>query len=200
MRLSEGNRGQETLIGARLDAGDFPGAAAETLRSYGPEILGYLYATLRDETAAEEVFSQFSEDLWKGLSRFRRLCSMRTWSYRLAWEALRRFRRDPYRRRARPLATEEWSRVAADVRDKTAPYLRSTVRGRVARLRERLNPAEQTLLILRVDRGLSFAEIAEVMRRRAGPIALVTLRKRYDRLKKKLRRLAEAEGLLSADE
>jgi RNA polymerase sigma-70 factor (ECF subfamily) len=189
----------ETLIAARLDAGDFPGAAAETVRSYGAEILGYLYATLRDETAADEVFAQFSEDLWKGLSRFRRLCSMRTWAYRLAWEALSRFRRDPYRRRAQPLRTGEWSQVAAQVRDQTAPYLRSAVRSKVAVLRERLTPAEQTLLILRVDRGLSFAEIAEVLRGRDRRAGVVTLRKRYDRLKKKLRRLAEAEGLLSTE-
>lgn len=195
-----GEMDPESAIGARLDAADHRGAAGETLRSYGPEILGYLYATLRDETAADEVFAQFSEDLWKSLSRFRRLCSMRTWSYRLAWEAIGRYRRDPFRRRALPLRTGEWSQLAHQVRDQTAPWLRTTVRGKVARLRERLTDAEQTLLILRVDRGLSFADIAEVMRRGRRSVGVVTLRKRYDRLKRKLRRLAEAEGLLSAGE
>jgi RNA polymerase sigma-70 factor (ECF subfamily) len=199
MQLAEGI-GLEAVIGARLDAGDHRGAAIETVRCYGPEILGYLHATLRDESAAEEVFSQFSEDLWKGLAQFRRKCSMRTWAYKLAWEALKRFLRDPYRRRAQPLRSDEWSQVASEVRERTAPHLRSTIRGRVARLREQLNPAEQTLLILRVDRGLSFAEIAEVIFARGRPVGVVTLRKRYDRLKKKLRRLAEADGLLSRGE
>ncbi len=200
MEAKEADRGPETAIGARLEAGDYQAAAVETLRCYGSEILGYLYATLRDETAADEVFSQFSEDLWKGLAQFRRQCSMRTWAYKLAWEAVKRFRRDPYRRRAQPIATDEWSRVAAEVRESTAPYLRSTVRGRLERLRERLTPAEQTLLILRIDRGLSFAEVAEVIGSRARPVGVVTLRKRYDRLKKKLRELARAEGLLSPGE
>jgi RNA polymerase sigma-70 factor (ECF subfamily) len=200
MELGERNGGLEAAIGELLEAGDFQNAAVETVRCYGPEILGYLYATLRDEAAAEEVFSQFSEDLWKGLAQFRRQCSMRTWAYKLAWEALKRFRRDPYRRRAQPIRTNDWSQVAAEVRERTAPYLRSTVRGRVARLREQLSPSEQTLLILRVDRGLSFAEIAEVIRLGGRPVGVVTLRKRYDRVKKKLRRLAQAEGLLSRDE
>ena len=198
MQKGEGKPDPESLIGAQLDAGDHAGAAAGTLRFYGPEILGYLYATLRDETAADEVFAQFSEDLWKGLGKFRRLCSMRTWSYRLAWESLSKFRRDPYRRRALPLRTGEWSQAATEVRDRTAPWLRSSVRDQVARLRERLTDAERTLLILRIDRGLSFAEIAEVLRPRDRRAGAVTLRKRYDRLKKKLRRLAEAEGLLSS--
>jgi RNA polymerase sigma-70 factor (ECF subfamily) len=190
----------ESAIATSLDAGDYHRAAVETLRGYGPEILGYLHAMLRDEAAAEDVFSQFSEDLWKGMARFRRACSMRTWSYKLAWEAAKRLLRDPYRRRARPLRTGEWSQVAAEVHQKTAPFLRTTARGRIAHLREQLRASEQTLLVLRIDRGLSWAEIAEVMRSRRRRVDAVTLRKRYERLKERLRRLAAAEGLLPADE
>jgi RNA polymerase sigma-70 factor (ECF subfamily) len=47
----------EASVGRLLDAGDFEGAAVETLKGYGPEVLGYLLAILRDEDAAKEVFS-----------------------------------------------------------------------------------------------------------------------------------------------
>ena len=199
MQESGGFTELEGSIAAYLDHGDFHGAAVESLRGYGSEILGYLHALLRDETAAEEVFSQFSEDLWKSLARFRRACSMRTWSYKLAWEAARRFKRDPYRRRGQPFRTGDWADVAAEVKGSTAPYRRSTARGGIARLREQLRASEQTLLILRIDRRLSFAEISQVMRSRGRKVGPVALRKRYERLKEKLRRLAEAEGLLPAD-
>jgi RNA polymerase sigma-70 factor (ECF subfamily) len=71
----------------------------------------------------------------------------------------------------------------------------------VARLRARLDAIEQTLLVLRVDQRLSWEEIADVL---AGPgpgesLTPAALRKRYERLKDKLRRLARAEGLLGSE-
>ena len=48
------------------------------------------------------------------------------------------------------------------VRTTTALHLRSEVKDQVSRLRERLEPDEQTLLILRVDRALSWREVAHV--------------------------------------
>ncbi|HET8733590.1 MAG TPA: sigma factor, partial [Anaeromyxobacteraceae bacterium] len=72
----------EPRILARLDQGDLPGAATEALRGYGPQVLGYLNAVLRNEDDAHDVFSQFAEDLWKGLAGFRRESSVRTWAFR----------------------------------------------------------------------------------------------------------------------
>ena len=56
---------------------------------------------------------------------------------------------------------------------------------------------EQSLLTLRVDRGMSWAEIAHILDEGAGEPAL---RKRFERVKRKLRDLAAAEGLLGAEE
>lgn len=74
----------EPRLLALLDAGDLSGAATEALRGYGPQVLGYLTAVLRDEDDAHDVFSQFAEDLWRGLPGFRRESSIRTWAFRLA--------------------------------------------------------------------------------------------------------------------
>jgi RNA polymerase sigma-70 factor (ECF subfamily) len=186
----------EERIAAGLDAGDLQAAATEAVRGYGPEILGYLVAVMRDDEAAYEVFSQFSEDLWRGLSAFRRESSFRTWAYKLAWHATKRYRRDAFRRRAQPLETTQISKIAAEVRSSTIMYLKTQVKDGVAKLRESLDPQDQTLLILRVDRNLPWSEVAHVMAEQDQKVDEAALRKRFERLKVKLRKLAEQEGLL----
>src|SRR5574340_434197 len=82
-----------------LDAGDHRGAAEVVMRDLGPQILGYLTSVLRNDADAGEVFSQFAEDLWRGLPGLRGDCPLRVWAYRLAWHAAARPLRDPYRAR-----------------------------------------------------------------------------------------------------
>src|SRR5262245_58541298 len=93
----------EAKIAAALAAGDTRGAAHGALVGYGPELLGYLVAVLRDEDAGREAFSRLTEQMWRDIGLFRGDSSFRTWVYRLAWTAVSRHRRDPYRRRARDL-------------------------------------------------------------------------------------------------
>jgi RNA polymerase sigma-70 factor (ECF subfamily) len=186
----------EEEIGACLDRGDLGAAATAAVRGYGPQILGYLVAVLRDDGAGFDVFSQFSEDLWRGIGGFRRDSSFRTWAYKLAWHAAKRYRRDAFRRRVRPLGTGEISKIAEEVRSSTVHYLRTAVKDGVSRLRESLDPQEQTLLILRVDRNLSWTEVAEILSEPGEALNEAILRKRFERVKAKLRKLAEREGLL----
>jgi RNA polymerase sigma-70 factor, ECF subfamily len=170
------------------------------VRGYGPEILGYLAALARDEDRAHDVFSQCCEDLWRGLPGFRRDASARTWVYKLAWNAWLRHERDAFRRRGQRLVTAQMSRLAAEVRSTTALHLRTETKDAVARLREQLTPDEQSLLILRVDRALTWSEIASVM---SGPegeeVDAQALAKRFERVKAKLRQMAEDAGLLDKE-
>lgn len=185
----------ETDIARHLDGGDLSGATCAILRGYGIEILAYLAAVTRNPAVADEVFSAFSEDLWRGLPRFRQECSVRTWLYHLAWHALQRHREDAFARRRAPLSPEI-EEVAQDVRSRTASFLRTEVKDAISRLREQLDPQEQTLLILRVDRGLSWHDVAEVLSTPAAPVTEALLAKRFERIKAKLRLLAEQAGLL----
>ena len=187
----------EASIRALLDARDARGAATAAVRSYGPQILAYLRAVLRDEDAAAEAFSRFAEGLWKGIARFRGDAAVLTWAYRVAWGAVREVRRDPYRRRARRLETSEASRLAAEVRESTASHLRPRDKGAVERLRASLDPGEQTLLILRLDRDLPWRDVAMILSGDGATLDEATVRKRYERVKAKLRKLASAEGLLA---
>ena len=186
----------EAKVLASLDAGDVKGAATEAIRAYGPQVLGYLTAVLKDEDDARDVFSQFAEDLWRGLPGFRRECSLRAWAFKVAWHAASRHARDPYRRRHRPILTTEASKIAASVRSTMSTYAPGGRADRLLKLREALDPEEQTLLILRVDKGLSWEDVAQVLSTEGTPVASAALRKRFERLKDKLARLAKEQGLL----
>ena len=71
-------------VRALRDRGEAEAAATRAIKALGPEILGYLGALLHDAGEASEVFSQFAEDLWRGLPAFRFESSLRTWAYKLA--------------------------------------------------------------------------------------------------------------------
>jgi RNA polymerase sigma-70 factor (ECF subfamily) len=186
----------ESGIRERLGAGDRDGAVTLAIRGYGPEILGFLTSTLRNPDVAAEVFSQLCEDLWNGIAGFRGESSLRTWAYVLARHAAERHRRDPYRRRAVPLSAHSaLSALEAEVRESTATHQKSEVREAALRLRRELDPDDQTLLVLRIDRRLPWDDVARVF---AGPGAssaelkkqAAALRKRFERLKTELKKRA----------
>jgi RNA polymerase sigma-70 factor, ECF subfamily len=181
---------------ALLQAGDHRAAAEAIVRDYGPQILGYLVSVLRNDGDAADVFSQFTEDLWRGLPGFRGECPVRVWAYRLAWHAAARHLRDPYRARGRRLDTNELSRIAEEVRSSLLLGRREARQRGIDRLRSRLAPDEQTLLVLRLDRDLSWREVATVLSEDGAPADEAALRKRFERLKDKLARMAREEGLL----
>lgn len=186
----------DQAIETALDERRFDAAATETIRGYGPQLLGYLRATLRDPVDADEAFAMCCADLWQALPHFRRECRMRVWVYRLAWTAAMRVAGDTYRRKRRRLATGELSALVEQVRSQTVPHQRSSVRDAVTRLRDELATEDRALLILKVDRRLSWSEIAEVLAQDGTPVAEVTLRKRYERIKQRLKKLGERAGLL----
>jgi RNA polymerase sigma-70 factor (ECF subfamily) len=186
----------EAQIEHHLERRELDKAATVALKGYGPQILAYLLTLMHDETAAHEVFSQFSEDLWHGLPEFRRQCTFYTWAYQIAWHASKRFYRDGFRKHGQPLASEEVSKLVEEVRANTAPYLKTDAKDAIARVREQLDPEEQTLLTLRIDRQMSWKEISEVLSPQDGPVAEPALAKRFERIKQKVRKIAEQEGII----
>lgn len=183
----------ERRIGSHLDCGDFAAAATEALEGYGRPILLYLRAVLQNEDAADEVFGQFAENLWKGIRGFRRESSFRTWAYRLAWNAAQNFQKDVYRNRSRRLRTPEVSKIVDRVRSATPYYLKSEAKERLAHLTERLEPEDRALLVLRLRKGLSWTEVAEAMSSEKETLTPAAVRMRFGRLKQRLREMAAAE-------
>jgi RNA polymerase sigma-70 factor (ECF subfamily) len=182
-------------IKARLAQGDHRGAATEALRAFGPKILGYLQAVLRDEADAADAFSVFAENLWKGLPTWRGQSSLKTWAFKLAWNAALNLKDEAWRRRGRRFRTGEASRLADEIRTRTGVRVERQKQA-LESLRAELTEEEQTLLVLRIDQQLSWEEIAEVMEDAKAPLDAPTLRKRFERLKEKLTKLAKERGLV----
>lgn len=187
----------EQDIRTRADSGDFGDAVTIALRGYGPEVLGYLVAIAHNESDAGDAFSLFCEDVWRGLPRFRWASSFRTWAYTLARHAHYRLSRDPERRQQKVALADspELAELAVHVRTTTMLALRTAAKSKMTLLREQLEPDDRTLLVLRIDRRLSWQEIARVMAEEEPSDAEVTraaatLRKRFERVKERLRKLA----------
>ena len=185
----------ERRIQEHLARGAIDHAATAALQAYGSSILAFLCTLLPEEEDARDAFSMFAEDLWRSLRTFRGDCTLRAWSYRLAWHAAAKYCRDPYRRRKERLATTAASRLAASMTRKSA-LLSALRHERLGKIRAMLEPEERTLLVLRIDKELDWAEIAAVLSVEGDPVSPVTLRKRFERLKQKLERLARREGFL----
>src|SRR5262249_20895835 len=138
--------------------GKFYEATTLVVTSYGPGILGFLVSLAGEYADAGDAFAQACEDFWRGLPRFRGEASTKTWFYKLARHALLRLRRSPAVRRRIPLSAI--SECAAHVRTQTEPYLKAEFKSEVAVIRSQLAEADRLLLMLRVDRQMSWREIA----------------------------------------
>jgi RNA polymerase sigma-70 factor (ECF subfamily) len=207
--MTDERAAQEQQIQEVWTAGRFDDAATAVIESYGNEILGFLIARLRSPSDGEEAFSMFAEDLWTGLPKFSWRCSLRTWAYALARNAATRYASAPQRRAARNLTLSQPGRLSElveRVRSATQIYQRTAVKDRFRALREQLDPDDQMLLILRVDRGMAWRDLALAM---AGDVELddvaieresVRLRKSFERVKAELKHMAEKEGLLKRDD
>ncbi len=190
-----------------VDDGAIHDATSAMIRGYGPEILGFLTATLRDEASAEDVFSIFCENVLKGIAAFERRSSLRTWAYTVARHAAQRYGMQRRRRAARELQVPggaPLSAVAAQVRSETAAHLRTEIKSRFVALRDALAEEDRALLILRVDKGLEWTEIASILfeqKEGAGgepdlKRESARLRKRFQSVKERLVELGKKEGLL----
>ena len=159
----------EARVFAPLDAAQGDAAAATAaIEGHGPGVFGYLRSLLDDDDA-HDAYSQWAEDLWQGLPGFRRECSLRAWSYRLAWHASCRLRRDPYRARGQPLAYER--RLAAR-RLGGGLHHRDRQPARGPRAAPRAAASRRTRRSSRcgVDRELDWDEVAAVLSGEGEPV------------------------------
>jgi RNA polymerase sigma-70 factor (ECF subfamily) len=185
----------EARIEAHLSRGEMREAATLALREYGPQLWRYVCSLVPREEEARDVFQMFAEDLWRGLPSFRRESSLRSWAYSIAWAAASRQRREAFRRKGQRLATDEYSKLAASMTSHLG--LREAARREaLARLRDHLDEEDRHLLTLRLDRDLSWDEIARIMSQAGTSATAAALRKRFERLKTKLAQEARARGIV----
>lgn len=207
--MTESPHDVEKEIRDAFHEGKLEAAATTTLDLYGDEIFSFLLVRVRAVADAQDAFSMFAEDFWVGLPKFAWRSSMRTWAYMLARNAAVRFASAPQRRAGRNLTLSAPGRVSQmveRVRSATQIHQQTGVKDRVRALRERLDPEDQILLVLRVDRGMAWRDLAITMTGDAelDDVALereaARLRKAFERVKAELKAMAKQEGLLKRDE
>lgn len=185
----------EESILTSLDAGDFDAAMSTALRAYGGEILGFLYATMRDPSDADDAYAAGCHDAWRGIETYRKQSTFRAWLYGVFRNAAARFYRDSFRKRMVPFSRTPASSLVARERTRTRPFVMTDVKNAFRDLRADLPPVDQELLVLRIDRQLSWPEIANILAADEGP-SPAALRKRFERVKEKVKELAIERGLL----
>jgi len=199
----------EQRLRAVFVAGDMEACATAALEAYGDQIFSFIASRLRSQSDAQEAFSMFAEDLWSGLPNFSWRCSLRTWCYTLARNAATRYASAPARRDCRNVRLScpgLLSDLVHTIRSTTRGYQQTAVKDRFRALREELKPEDQMLLVLRIDRELSWQDLALAMN---GDVNMsetliaresARLRKAFERVKTQLKLLAERDGLLNLEQ
>lgn len=196
------SREVEAELRAHVTGGNLDLATSRAIAAYGPELLGFLRAIAKNDDLAADAFAIASEQLWKNLAKFRWEAQVRTWFYQLGRNALHQLRVDPKRRAERNLPLSVITSIQ-DVRRETTPlHQRTTGKEALRQMRESLDPEDHELLILRLDRDMSWKDIARAFGAEGAAVEAraAALRKRFERVKEQLREMAAERGILPDDE
>lgn len=181
------------------ESGDIRRAGDLAVRLLGPVIAPHLRAVMNVEADAEDAFQDWALRMACSIKRFRWDCSLRSLAFRIAHSA----RVDVSRRRMKrvePLPSNQ-SALGAEMWRRTARDLPTLLAARVRRLREHLDEEERAILLLYVDEKLEWAEVTAALSPDLAPTAkrreAARLRKVYERVKEKLRALAQEEGVFA---
>lgn len=167
--------------------GAFDRAAAIAVKRYGSELQGWLTNSVRDDTAAREIYSVCLEQFWKALPQFRFEASIRTLLYRIARNATYRY----FWGRQR----EDWvfdsQLVVRPVheRSETRPWFRTDVKNKLRDICERLTIKQRMVLSLRVEKQMAWTDIARVMNQGEAWLTDESLRREAAALRQQFRRL-----------
>jgi RNA polymerase sigma-70 factor, ECF subfamily len=191
-------------VRAAVAAGDLERAATAVIADLGAEVYGFVRASLDNDHDADDVFAETCTRLWRGLGDFAWRCSVRTWVYVIARNEIARFARGSRRRRHAQATPSRLDEVAAKARTETLSVLRAPKIDKLRALRDELPTDDRMLLVLRVDRDLSWEDVAlaflgEDCDLKLDEIARETarLRKRFQLIRRRLASRARDEGLVS---
>lgn len=167
-------------------------------------MFGFIAGILKKGHDTDEVFAAVSERLWRSLPAFRWRCSLRTWAYVITRREVTRFRSGQRRHDVGrvPISQVE-DVIAAATTQARATHRSAERREKLESLREELPVDDRMLFVLRLDRNMSWDEIALVFAADAATCGdderkreAARCRKRYQLIKDRLTRRARDEGLL----
>ena len=182
-------------IDAYLVSGRAGDAASFVLSALGAELFGVLTVVLDDRLATRVVYGAISDALGREIDSFAWRCSLRIWAYAVARRELARLRSNREAPRT-PVSVPSPRRPFSGT-----PYRSTFTSSLAARLRDGLSTEDRELLVLRVDRGFTWAELAVMsLGERASPRRAATeaedLRARFARIRAKIARRAARHGVV----
>jgi RNA polymerase sigma-70 factor (ECF subfamily) len=198
----------EAAVREALVRDDVRGAVETAVALYGAEVFGFVSGVMDDPTAARDAYVRFAERLWRNIGRFRWHYSLRTFCYGLARREIARRRAEaprPPSVRSAP-APSRGQRSQAAGPDSLGAWTTgmATLRAGIDILRSELAPEDREILVLRVDRGLSWRDVALTtlddvsegdIQRESDRLAL-----RFVAIKEQLARAAAAHGITPRSE
>jgi len=193
----------EAEIRQLVEQGDIGGATEGAIGLYGPELYGFIQATVLNHTLADEIFQDVSISIWRYIENFRWQASLRTWVYTIARNACRQALKHPTRTRERHLYTDEANAIPARVtQTATDIWRRREAKHWLWDVITTFDPEERSIITLRIIQRMEWVDIARVLgeeddeegveldeatlKRRSA-----ALRKRYERIKARLKKLRD---------
>lgn len=157
MIKEDGSAAFEAAVRSIVLAGQGQKAARLLVERLSPELRSFIDRLLGNAPLADEAHAATCERLWHGLATFRWEYSLRAWSYIVA-------RRETSRCRAR----HDCEQRTTILKDEAVPHhVDSTIhtastaeRDQLANMRASLSDEERDLIVLRVEHGLGWEEIA----------------------------------------
>ena len=160
---------------------------AQIMNEMGPNVYGLLRAIFRkDPLAAHDAFSLFSENLCRSARSWRNDAPLKVWVYAMARNAAITVTRESWRRNRVRLVTKRGEQLA-EAEGTRSGVRRARQAGVLEEIRETLDPDEQFLLTLRLDEQLEWIEVAQVLSAAGDEVDSAAVRKRFERLKDRLR-------------
>lgn len=185
----------ESQVRAAIHAGDHRGAVEITIRAYGDNALRFLQSMARSSAEADEAFSRFCLALMQGIGSWRGDAKLETWVLVVARNTYYKLVRAERGRGHTGISRA--SKIVAPVRHSTQRYLKTDVKDAMRELREELSELDRGILTLRIDQARPWEEVAAILLPDSNPTrATQRLRKRFERAKTRLRKLAEERGIL----
>lgn len=178
---------------------------AKTIDVYGRELHARFMRWFQDTSIADELMSIVHEKLVVRITSFRGDSSLRTWLHRVAKNAAYDYQQQLNKAREE-VDVNEVILTAAGQRTSTPPWRRTSKRRQTQWLVSKLTEPERQLLILRVHKKLSWRKIAGIFESKSkttqvGSCSEPALRKRFERLKLRLRELVmEASAIGDTDD
>ncbi|UUZ92729.1 sigma-70 family RNA polymerase sigma factor [Paenibacillus sp. P25] len=154
-------------------------AYAAIIRQFEKKIYTYCYCILKNREEAEDAVQEIFIKTYRELDRYRRRLSFSAWLYKIAYHHCL----DQIRRRNR------WKRLVSVCQERMPASYVSPHDQAVNDLLLHLNQEETHILLLKAVEQYSFEEMGQIMDCKPA-----TLRKKYERLRKKLIEKNKAEG------